>query len=136
MIPIVKKRQRIEKVHYERAFRYRDCPGAGAAFPCDKEGNIFPLEYQAARDNLADCLAGKNNVEDLGVQHWTQVYYEPAIARCICGHEISLASFTNTCSKCGRDYNQAGQQLASRSQWGEETGETADEILSLGHTVS
>jgi hypothetical protein len=49
--------------------------------------------------------------------------------KCECGREIVCSAFTNTCSECGRDYNWAGQRLAPRSQWGEETGETADEIL-------
>ena len=30
-----------------------------------------------------------------------------------------------SCDKCGADYNSAAQLLAPRSQWGEETGETA-----------
>lgn len=47
---------------------------------------------------------------------------------CRCGRELVCVDFTNTCD-CGRDYNWAGQELAPRSQWGEETGETADEIL-------
>lgn len=46
---------------------------------------------------------------------------DPAI-RC-CGVELVCDSFTNTCDHCGADYNFAGQQLAPRSQWGEETGE-------------
>ncbi len=46
---------------------------------------------------------------------------DPAI-RC-CGVELVCDSFTNTCDRCGADYNFAGQQLAPRSQWGEETGE-------------
>lgn len=37
-------------------------------------------------------------------------------------------SFTNTC-ECGADYNMSGQMLAPRHQWGEETGESADDIL-------
>lgn len=31
------------------------------------------------------------------------------------------------CQHCGREYNSAGQLLAPRSQWGEETGETAQD---------
>jgi len=61
---------------------------------------------------------------------------EPAVARCHCGHPIALAAFTNTCSKCGSDYNAFGQALAPRSQWGEETGESLEEILNIGHCVS
>lgn len=48
--------------------------------------------------------------------------------RCDCGEEIVCRGFTNTCS-CGADYNMSGQQLAHRSQWGEETGESLPDIL-------
>lgn len=46
-----------------------------------------------------------------------------------CGMDLVCSRFTNTCGGCGRDYNFAGQLLAPRSQWGEETGETAADIL-------
>lgn len=48
---------------------------------------------------------------------------EPALGLCVCGCEIQLANFTNTCPGCGKDYNFAGTELAPREQWGEETGE-------------
>jgi hypothetical protein len=48
--------------------------------------------------------------------------------RCDCGRDVYCGGFTNTC-ECGADYNMSGQRLANRSQWGEETGETADDIL-------
>lgn len=57
------------------------------------------------------------------------------VGLCECGKEVELLEFTNTC-KCGRDYNMSGELLASRSQWGEETGESLDEILSIGHHQS
>jgi hypothetical protein len=42
---------------------------------------------------------------------------------CHCGHEMTLYDgWSNEC-ECGTEYNGAGQQLAPRSQWGEETGE-------------
>jgi len=47
---------------------------------------------------------------------------EPAVGRCSCGREVFLEFFTNSC-ECGLEYNSSGQQLASREQWGEETGE-------------
>lgn len=50
------------------------------------------------------------------------------IRRCECGQEVRCSGFTNTCD-CGRDYNWAGQLLAPRSQWGEETGECLSDIL-------
>jgi hypothetical protein len=42
---------------------------------------------------------------------------------------------TNTC-ECGRDYNWGGQLLAPRSQWGEETGETAADILRVDADIA
>jgi len=47
---------------------------------------------------------------------------------CSCGRSVYCSGFTNTC-ECGADYNMSGQRLADRSQWGEETGETADDII-------
>jgi len=49
-----------------------------------------------------------------------------------CGRWMQCNSFTNTCDQCGKDYNGAGQELAPRSQWGEETGETASDIMMGG----
>lgn len=42
---------------------------------------------------------------------------------CDCGETVICDGFTNTCDRCGRDYNWNGTLLAPRSQWGEETGE-------------
>lgn len=47
--------------------------------------------------------------------------------RC-CGSWLSCDAFTVTCDRCGADYNQSGDQLALRSQWGEETGEHWSDI--------
>lgn len=58
------------------------------------------------------------------------------LGRCECGHEVQLLKFTNTCESCGRDYNMSGTLLAPRSRWGEETGESANDILRTGHHVS
>lgn len=42
---------------------------------------------------------------------------------CGCGRLVYLSSgWANACA-CGTEYNGAGQQLAPRCQWGEETGE-------------
>ena len=51
--------------------------------------------------------------------------------KCICGAKVEFSRFTNTCDKCDRDYNSSGQELAPRSQWGEETGESLSDILSI-----
>jgi len=47
---------------------------------------------------------------------------------CPCGRTVLCSGFTNPC-ECGRDYNMSGQELAPRSQWGEETGESVSDIL-------
>jgi len=47
--------------------------------------------------------------------------------KCSCGTIVDLYDFTNTCEKCGKEYNSCGQELAERSQWGEETGEHPSE---------
>ena len=50
--------------------------------------------------------------------------------KCACGQWVYVrGQFTAPCD-CGRDYNWNGDLLAPRCQWGEETGETAAEILS------
>lgn len=48
-----------------------------------------------------------------------------------CGKRLYVPGFTNTCPQCHADYNWAGQRLASRSQWGEETGEHPADIARL-----
>lgn len=48
-----------------------------------------------------------------------------------CGKWLRCDGFTNTCERCGRDYNWAGQMLAPRSQWGEDTGEHLADILRI-----
>lgn len=48
---------------------------------------------------------------------------------CHCGEEVDLTHFTNTCDGCGADYNQSGQRLGPRANWGEETGEHPSECI-------
>lgn len=50
---------------------------------------------------------------------------------CRCGKKLELfSSWANTCD-CGAEYNGAGQRLAPRSQWGEETGEHWADLAGL-----
>jgi len=139
MIPIIKRRERITETTYDYNYHWKGDPDhhCGFGFPCDKDGNIFFDQMcDEAKANYAKCKDGTYDVEDMGVRPYTHSWVEPAEAKCLCGHIIYLESFTNTCEKCGRDYNMSGQELAPRRFWGEETGETADEILNIGHTVS
>lgn len=56
---------------------------------------------------------------------------EPKIIQCKCGRRVECDGFTNTCDRCGADYNWAGERLAPRSEWGEETGESAADIMAI-----
>lgn len=132
--------------------------GSGCSFDCDKDGNVFLTKMHfCARENYMEAISGVNNtlvdvvyqavddnyipwyctgrwevqtIRDDGVRTYEKTYYEPAVGRCECGKKVHLGSFTNTC-ECNRDYNMSGQLLASRSQWGEETGESLSDILSI-----
>ncbi|NMA64480.1 MAG: hypothetical protein GX964_10670 [Syntrophomonadaceae bacterium] len=119
---IIDERRRIEKLEYYRVFEYENHPGAGFSFPCDAQGRMHSLNKDA-RINLARCLVSDEGLQDLGIKTYRHTYMEPAVGLCTCGEKVKLSSFTNTC-RCGRDYNFAGSELAPRSQWGAETGES------------
>jgi hypothetical protein len=43
---------------------------------------------------------------------------------CLCGEELELYDpFATECPNCKREYNGAGQLLAPREQWEDDTGE-------------
>jgi len=107
-IEIIKERQRITETTYDYVFERRGEKGSGFSFDCDKDGKLKPFTCPEAESNYLKCKNG----------------------------EIQLGSFTNTCEKCGADYNMSGQHLAPREQWGWDTGESLDEILDIGHTIS
>ena len=46
------------------------------------------------------------------------------VVRCHCGRAVDCDSGWSNACDCGTEYNGSGQQLAPRSQWGEETGES------------
>ena len=112
---------------------------------CTENIEQFHKSYTASRKQLFEDMGWGPWSEngDLGYQNYLEVlesgdyelgYYEnefsyrvPAQIKC-CGKWMSLGKFTNTCG-CGADYNSSGQLLASRSQWGEETGEHWSECV-------
>lgn len=52
----------------------------------------------------------------------------PGLMQCDCNRELTMElPGTDIHCDCGRSYNSAGQLLAPRSQWGQETGETASD---------
>jgi hypothetical protein len=123
---------RKEGIAHSLVFNCNDCPGAGYGFPCDEKGLILDAEMQPpAWENLAKCLLGIHDVTRIGVKTERWHWWDPDII--LCDHcrkgEVTLYGFTNTCPVCQADYNFGGQRLAPRSQWGEETGQTAADIL-------
>jgi len=89
-------------------------------FDCDEGGVVDESKLPPlALENYRKCIASD---EKGRFERYERGHSEPAIGKCSCGREVTLANFTNTCG-CGADYNSGGQMLACRSQWGEETGE-------------
>jgi len=125
---ILKQAELITVTTYSRCFDWSDKePNYGYAFDCDKYGNLLRPSL-----SFEKCLTGSVDgtpILDKGVRKHEHTYREPAIGQCnACRRPVVLEGFTNTCV-CSLDYNSAGQQLAPREQWGEETGETASDIL-------
>ena len=127
----ISERTHTEVVTFHLYFEDRGMPGAGFAFPCDKDGNLA--------DGISEC--GRNNYAKLANGEWTDRYHEPEIQRSVnrytepaiiqcecCERHVPLSGFTNGCM-CGAMYNMSGQMLADPSFWGEETGESAADIL-------
>ncbi len=127
----IKRRAKLhESVEHRLCFDWSPAePGCGFAFPCDAAGNV---DASKVPDSYPEAITGTVNGKPIGkpyVQTWTHRYREPAIGVCDdCGGDVELDRFTCAC-ECGADYNTAGQQLAPRAQWGEETGESIGDIL-------
>lgn len=99
----------------------------GFCFDCDENGKVDTGKLPPAA--LKNYLAvSENRPGEILTICNRQVI--PAVGECNqCGRHVELHGFTNTC-ECGTDYNMSGQELAPRSQWGEETGEHIFDILS------
>jgi len=119
-----------EEVHRLREFRWRSDPEWGFSFAVDEDYDPI-LPNPDAVKNYWKCINGEHDVIDLGIRECRQRWKEPRLIRCDCGEELETSDFTNTCPECGRDYNWNGDLLASRSQWGEETGEHLADILNI-----
>jgi hypothetical protein len=129
MVEIIHRRRTEESVTRYHEYEWADCPGAGFSFNVDEEDRIVVTDCN--RENVELCRSGDPRIVDRGIREFRHAYTLPAVGRCSCGEEVELAHFTNTCDGCGRDYNASGQQLAPRSQWGEETGESLGDILRI-----
>ena len=133
MTDFVRQAEPYIEVSYWRDFVFRHYEYAGYGFPCDADGNVEREALpESARANFDRCLSRDADVVDRGVRVEERRWIIPAAIRCRCGHgEVELGGFTNTCDRCGRDYNWNGDLLAPRDQWGEETGESVAEILRI-----
>lgn len=102
----------------------------GWSFECDKHGNVDTSKFQpAALENYRKCLLGEHATHKPYIDKHESDYKVCAIVECGCGHHVELFHYwLNTCEKCGQDFNGSGQELADRSQWGEETGEHPADI--------
>ena len=133
MTNFIRRAEHHTELTYWREFTFRGSDHAGFGFPCDAVGNVDRVALpERARANLDRCLSSDLDVVDRGVRVEERRWTDPAVIRCRCGRaEVELASFTNSCAGCGRDYNSDGSLLVPREQWGEETGESLAEILRI-----
>lgn len=129
---IIQQRERIERVEYRLFFESEKIPGAGFAYVCDAEGNVATEVLEpCARAGYEDLLRDRTGYHAPVVEETKSAYTQPRIGLCDdCGEEVYLDRFTNACD-CGADYNMSGDRLAPRAFWGEETGESVDDILRI-----
>lgn len=139
MAKFIKDPEFVEEKYYRLFFSYRDMLGAAWTVECDKDGNVD-------EENLSECmrklwgevkarLDSIRNGQDEEFMPPRVVerhhhFWTPAILQCDCGEEIELYRGSDSdCEKCGAEYNSAGQRLAPRHHWGEETGEDWRDIV-------
>jgi hypothetical protein len=102
-------------------------PESGWGFPCDATGALLPDADPAAVRNLQALRDDPTGHTPLVIvrREWEERI--PAMIQCDCGHHFYLGihGADMDCQRCGATYNTAGQRLAEREHWGEETGESA-----------
>jgi hypothetical protein len=118
-----------ETKHYLH-FDSLEISGSGFCFDCDGEGHVDTSVFTPI---LLESWKVANDTSRFArrFQTITRRIKTPALWKCDCGQAMECEGFTNTCPKCGTDYNWGGQHLAPRSCWGEETGEYPSDIIAL-----
>ena len=86
----------------------------------NNDGREWSEESDRGLKNLRMVLASGD--AEVKLYHYEKEIKVNAKVMC-CGEWLELYRFTNTCYKCGSDYNTAGNLLVPRHFWGEETGE-------------
>ena len=131
-IQILSERESVEKIVYYHSYEWVDTPGAGFSFECDEDGTVSESLRDLAKSNLDMCLKGHDEdgrrIISKGVQKHIFIDVESRVGLCVCGSEVFLESFTNSCDQCHRLYNRSGYDLTDPSGWGEETGEHPSDI--------
>lgn len=132
---IKKQRERVTVVSHSLWWDWAHMPGAGFSFDCDENGIVDESKLPPiAQENLQMCRRGASEdghkLIGPSIKRYEHSYNEPAIGVCNhCGRDVYLDhALTNPC-ECGAEYNLSGQELAPRSQWGWDTGESIDEIM-------
>lgn len=122
---------RVEESTTHQLVYYRQGTLGGFGFECDEGGEVYEERLaEAALENLRKCREGEHDVLPPEIATHHHRYKWPAVWVC-CETEFECDRFTNTCPDCGADYNSAGQLLAPREQWGEETGEHPADIARI-----
>ncbi len=132
---ILRERQVITESGHELFFQAKGAHrGTGFGFPCNQFGMLYARNYYGlmnddAKRNYKHAMSGIDSEPPVVKSYqWKNVIQR--IGLCECGEEVILDDFTCPCI-CGLDYNSAGQLLAPRQQWGEETGEHWVEVAQI-----
>lgn len=117
-MPVVQQLRRVVSIEFNRCFSNAKDDTLGYGFPCDADGNIWPLVVEGAIANLEGCLSGKFDVIDKGVvqSDFPCVYHEPTILKCDCGTQIDCY-FDLTMCKCGAQYDLDGVLIEDPIAW-------------------
>lgn len=130
MLTEMKAANCVTRAYYELAYWYPNSRGCGYMFPCSEGGEVdenFLAAHPLAAANYKACQTGVVHGRPIcaaGIQRLVDRFAEPAEGQCPCGTTVVLQAFTNTCEGCGREYDNAGQELAPREQWDEGTRDT------------
>jgi|GEM_PF-1923253 len=110
-------------------YRRVDTPTAGLAFDLDSTDKPI-LRTEESERSYARAVAGVGTeyLPPVRRTHTNKVR-DYGTGVCACGSHVSFGWGDSTCVSCGAEYNSAGQRLAPRHQWGEETGEHPCEVV-------
>lgn len=130
----------VPTTYKDRVYEGIECDKCGRGYtnrtteqPCDqvfRNHNIVDGEYVPdSNDPGRKCDGTQRHVR----REWRDRIPGHKIIKCDCGAELyaTIGQFTITCDRCHADYNGSGARLAPRSQWGEETNESVDDILRI-----